>query len=266
MSFYQELKMEFSRLCRIHHILDERIEVYVDNEYSEFEGLQKQTSNSGPVLAGRSRLVGKFNGNMGISHTFYPTPFSGTIREILDIPMDTAPNRALVVSALNAVAAWSDPELRTLHCTEKGSLRCTRLLVNTLKKEGYSCPGLIGFQPVFMEKLGEEFGIWNTAVIDQSELNEETRKIEAIECADDAHIFQLFAWSDVVVATGATLISGTLPDIVEMSEITGVPLMFYGTSIAGTANLMNLNRFCPEARSIESTTEELFSKPLAKIA
>ena len=47
------------------------------------------------------------------------------------------------------------------------------------------------------------------------------------------------AWADLLLVTGTTLVNGTLPDFLNKK-----PVIFYGTTIAGAAHLMGLERFC----------------------
>jgi hypothetical protein len=46
-------------------------------------------------------------------------------------------------------------------------------------------------------------------------------------------------WADLLLVTGTTLVNGTIGDFLGRK-----PLLFYGTTIAGAAHLMNWDRFC----------------------
>jgi len=80
-----------------------------------------------------------------MSHTFYPMQFEGTVTELLSMNLEGSGDRAVFIAGMNAVCSFVNPGLRTLHCSESGSLRCTTTLVQQLRDSGYSCPGLIGF-------------------------------------------------------------------------------------------------------------------------
>jgi len=242
MPFYAALKLRFAELCRQQQIVDAKIVVKVDHSYSD---------HSGAVLAGRSRLIAEFRGSPGMSYTFHPFQFEGTIKELLSMELEGSSDRAVFIAGMNAVCSFANPSLRTLHCSDSGSLRCTKTLVEQLRDKGYSCPGLIGFQPSLLKALTDSFGNSNTFCVDQLELAESIRRSADIDILDESHLQQLISWSDVLVVTGAMLVSGSLPDILEWAEISGKPILFYGPSIAGAAELMDLPRFCPEARSIE---------------
>jgi len=241
MPFYSSLKLRFAELCNRHQLEGTTLTVKIDPTYSE---------HSGAALAGRTRLIANFQGYSGMSHTFHPFQFEGTVGELLAMDLEGSADRAVFVAGMNAVCSSVNPDLRTMHCSEDGSLRCTQTLVQQLRDNGYDCPGLIGFQPSLLKALIEGFGDSNTVCVDQHELAESIRLCSDVDLLDETSLQQLVGWSDVLVVTGATLVSGVLPDIQEWAEMSGKPILFYGTSIAGAAELMDLPRFCPEARSV----------------
>ncbi|BAW31470.1 MAG TPA: DUF364 domain-containing protein [Methanothermobacter sp.] len=51
--------------------------------------------------------------------------------------------------------------------------------------------------------------------------------------------------SDIIVVTGSTIANGTFKEIMDMGA--DKRLIFYGTTIAGIAALMGVERFCPLA-------------------
>jgi len=51
-------------------------------------------------------------------------------------------------------------------------------------------------------------------------------------------------WCDLALVTGTTVVNGTLEAIL---EVAGEKAVFYGISIAGVAELLGLERFCPRS-------------------
>jgi hypothetical protein len=51
----------------------------------------------------------------------------------------------------------------------------------------------------------------------------------------------------VGVATGSTVVNGSINDLIEKFQEAGKPLVFFGNAIAGVASLTNLDRICPFA-------------------
>ena len=47
-------------------------------------------------------------------------------------------------------------------------------------------------------------------------------------------------WADLLLVTGTTLVNDTIEEFLQQK-----PTLFYGTTIAGAAHLMDWDRFCP---------------------
>ena len=54
----------------------------------------------------------------------------------------------------------------------------------------------------------------------------------------------LFERSPLVMITGTTLANGTIDGLLEMADRYGSRVVFYGTTIAGAAYLLGLERWC----------------------
>jgi len=52
-------------------------------------------------------------------------------------------------------------------------------------------------------------------------------------------------WCDLPLVAGTTVVNGTLEPIL---KVAGAKAVFYGISIAGVAELLGLERFCPRSR------------------
>nr|QNO43388.1 hypothetical protein PBCIBCPC_00008 [Methanosarcinales archaeon ANME-2c ERB4] len=55
---------------------------------------------------------------------------------------------------------------------------------------------------------------------------------------------EVLRWCDLALVTGMTVVNGTLEPILEAA---GAKAVFYGISIAGVAELLGLERFCPRS-------------------
>ena len=51
-------------------------------------------------------------------------------------------------------------------------------------------------------------------------------------------------WCDLALVTGTAVVNGTLEAIL---KVAGAKAVFYGISIAGVAELLGLERFCPRS-------------------
>jgi uncharacterized protein (DUF4213/DUF364 family) len=59
---------------------------------------------------------------------------------------------------------------------------------------------------------------------------------------------ELVEWCEVGLATGSSVVNGTINEILERFEAAGKPVVFFGNTISGVAALLNLERICPFAR------------------
>jgi hypothetical protein len=55
-------------------------------------------------------------------------------------------------------------------------------------------------------------------------------------------------WCGVGLATGSSLVNGTIDDIYDRFGGAGKPLVFFGNTISGAAALLGLDRLCPFGR------------------
>ncbi|GAG43712.1 unnamed protein product, partial [marine sediment metagenome] len=58
---------------------------------------------------------------------------------------------------------------------------------------------------------------------------------------------RLVDWCEVGLATGSSIVNGTINDIRRRFQDAGKPLLFFGNTIAGAAVLLDLDRVCPFA-------------------
>ena len=54
----------------------------------------------------------------------------------------------------------------------------------------------------------------------------------------------LVEWSEVGLATGSSIVNGTI-EIIRRFTDDNKPLVFFGNTISGTAALLDLDRLCP---------------------
>jgi len=49
----------------------------------------------------------------------------------------------------------------------------------------------------------------------------------------------------LILISGSTLANGTIDDLMELAESNNQRVVFYGTTVAGAAYLLGLDRMCP---------------------
>ena len=63
-----------------------------------------------------------------------------------------------------------------------------------------------------------------------------------------ADLARLVEWYDVGLATGSSIVNGTIDDIVDRFQAACKRLVFFGNTISGAAALLGLRRMCPFGR------------------
>ena len=94
---------------------------------------------------------------------------------------------------------------------------------------------MVGFQPRMVEALSERFEIKLTDM-DQANIGAEK---SGIPVYSPGRTQEHLEWCDVAVVTGTTIVNGTI-DQFTISK----PVVYYGITLSGAAELLGLNHFC----------------------
>ena len=205
------------------------------------EAIGNPESDDFPLMKGKERLMqAELEGSAGQAFTDQYGDFEGSLRDILNSDLINNYRKAIFIASLNAALRHMGLIQGTIHCKDKEPGECAVQLVQHIKSQ-YGSPKItqIGFQPKFVEKLSASFDL---RVIDLDEDNIDTQKyntlIEGPDKTDDA-----IDWADLLLVTGTTIANGTIEQFLNRK-----PVLFYGTTIAGSAHLMGWDRFCAKGR------------------
>ena len=205
------------------------------------EAIGNPESDDFPLMKGKERLMqAELEGSAGQAFTDQYGDFEGTLKDILESDLNNNYRKAIFISSLNAALRHMGLVKGTIHCRDKEPGECAVELVKHIKSK-YGNPKItqIGFQPKFVEKISTSFDL---RVIDLDKDNIGTKKyntlIEGPDKTDDA-----IDWADLLLVTGTTIANGTIEQFLNRK-----PVLFYGTTIAGTAHLMGWDRFCAKGR------------------
>jgi uncharacterized protein (DUF4213/DUF364 family) len=236
-NFYKELLDEFKIIAEENGLLNEKVSIKGKTLNTE-EAIGTPSRKDYPIIKGREKLMqAEFRGEKGQAFTDMPAEFSGTIEEIINRPIKTNFDRAVLISTLNAVCKYLNIADRTIHCKDEEPEKCAEELVEHIN-EMYGSPkiALIGLQPAMLQRLSENF---NVRVVDMDEEQIGSIKfgveIENAELKTD----DVLNWCQL----GSTSANDTITKF-----ITEKTVIFFGTTIAGTAALMNYSRFCPYSK------------------
>jgi uncharacterized protein (DUF4213/DUF364 family) len=236
---YAELRKRLLDLCESHNLLNEPVRIRA-RVLSTEEAIGNPEADDFPLQKGKERLMSaEFGTGTGQAFTDLYGDFSGKLQDVIDMPLKNNFKRAIFVSAMNAVLRHLKEIQGTIHCRDKEPALCAAELVHFIR-DRYGEPKItqVGFQPRMVEHLTAAFPY---RILDMDPDNIGTRKfgaqVEGPEATPEA-----VAWADLLLVTGTTLVNGTINDFLSHK-----PVLFYGTTIAGAAHLMNWTRFCAKS-------------------
>lgn len=233
---YEELRNRALQSCRGKGLLDERVVVRA-RALSTEEAIGNPERDDFPLQKGRERLMqADFRGSLGQAFTDHFGDFEGSLAEVFDMALKNNYRRAVFLAALNAVFRHLGLIDHTVHCRDKGPTECAAQIGSYIEERfGRVKVTQIGFQPCIAEAVAKKFAC---RLLDLDEDNIGREKfgvvIEGAEKTDEA-----IEWADLLLVTGSTLSNDTVGRF-----LTGKPVLFYGTTIAAPAYLMNWERFC----------------------
>lgn len=236
---YEEIKQKLFRLCKYQNLLAQPVSVRARVLTTE-EAIGNPEADDFPLQKGKERLMqADFLDAVGQAFTDQYGDFEGILEDVSHMNLKNNFRRAVFVATVNAVLRYMKMIDKTIHCRDQGPSHCALELLSYLKaRYGLAKIAQIGFQPRMVESLASEFPL---RVLDLDPDNIGSRKfgipIEGPENTEEA-----IDWADLLLVTGTTLVNGTLGGFLGRK-----PVVFYGTSIAGAAHLMNWDRFCAKS-------------------
>lgn len=239
--FYDELKERFATLLEKAGITEEQVTIDARSLTPE-EAIGITRRKDFPIITGKDVMAqAQCMGAVGQAFTDAPSVFRGTLGDIcaLDIKTDSH-NRGLFIAALNAVMNYLGQVECTVHCRHDGPEQCAEDAADFITRV-YGRPkiGLIGYQPSLLERLSKDFSI---RAADLSPVN--IGQVRYGVLVEDGGIPGVSAsiceWADLVLCTGSTICNGSIVDFLGLKD----KVLFYGTTLAGAAKLMDLPRLC----------------------
>lgn len=237
MDFYKDIKERFFNLIKEKNLMSSRVEVISARTLTPQEVIGRPERDDFPLLKGKEVMIqADFKGSLGQAFTDMPGNYSGSLQEILAIPLDNNFEKAVFIATLNAVLRYLNYISKTVHCKDKEPAECAAHLVDYIK-ERFGDPRIafIGMQPAMIEALAAYFKI---RVTDLDKDNIGKRKggvlIESV-----LKTKEILSWADIILATGTTAANNTLPSL-----LIEKPIIFYGVTIAGVAYLKGYEQYC----------------------
>jgi hypothetical protein len=237
MDFYKDIKERFFNLIKEKDLMPSKIQVVRARTLTPQEVIGRPERDDFPLLKGKEvMLQADFKGSLGQAFTDMPGNYSGTLKEIFDMSLNNNFERAVFISALNAVLRYLNYISKAVHCKDKEPGECAAHLV-VYVKERFGNPRIafIGMQPAMVEALAAQFEI-RAVDLDPDNLGQ---KRCGVLIEDVSHTEEILSWADLIVATGTTAVNDTLTPLLK-----GKPIIFYGVTIAGVAYLKGYEQYC----------------------
>lgn len=240
MDFYEELKNQMEEIAVRNNILDIPIKV-TGKILSNKEAIGTPKRKDFPLIKGKESLMeADFNGCKGQAFTDMPSNFSGSIKEIISLSLNNNKNRAIFIATLNALTNYLKISSNNIHCHDEEPEVCAQKLVKYIKdKFGDAKIGMVGFQPAMIDFLKKDFDI---RILDLNPDNIGKQRHDVLIEDGEKDLESVINWADVILVTGSTIVNGTIVNFLNLNK----PVIFFGTTIAGAAALMDLKRICFE--------------------
>ncbi len=242
MNIYDELKLELAKILDENNLSKETI-LIKSKTLTEEEAIGITERKDFPLITGKEiMLQAEFKGAIGQAFTSAPTVFTGTLDKIVELNLDDDDHaKGLFVASLNAIMRYLNLSDKTIHCRNEEPELCAVEFKNHLKEKYKNAKiALVGYQPAILENLSKDF---NVRVLDLSHKNIGKNKFGIIvEHGINDYDEVVLEWADLVLCTGSTICNGSIVHFLDLNK----PVIFFGTTIAGAADMLGLKRLCFE--------------------
>lgn len=240
MNIYDKLKVELKKILEENNLSEENIIINSKTLTSE-EAIGIPERKDFPILTGKEiMLQAEFRGAIGQAFTSAPTVFKGTLFEIVNLDLENDDHaKGLFIASLNAIMRYINKTDRTIHCKNDEPELCGKKFNEHLKEEYKDAKiAIIGYQPAILENVSKDF---NVRLLDLSPENIGKEKFGVlIEDGIKDYEEVVLEWADLVLCTGSTIANGSIVHFLDLDK----PVIFFGTTIAGAAEILGLNRLC----------------------
>lgn len=247
MDILEKARRELKRICSEQGLdRNERITVRVLTP-DEAIGTADETF---VIKKGKERVIeARFRDTTGQGFTDTPGNWDGTLGELLELDLGKTGQRAIFTASLNAVLRQLDLATGVIHCKDDEPSRCGAEIPEQLRQRSDARRYvLIGLQPAILKGLAGAFGAASVKVLDMNPDNIGSVK-EGVTIMDgEKDLPEVVVWCDAGLATGSSIVNGSINEILARFRDAGKPVIFFGNTISGVAALLNLERICPLAR------------------
>lgn len=241
----QEAKSRFIELLQSQtdtSHMDLRDEVVMSRPLSAAEAIGDTGRDDFPIIRGKEVLMQAiYRGVAGQAFSAAKGDFHGTLGDVLKLPLAENFERTVFVATINAVLRYLGKIEKTVHCKDDGPKRCAACLAEWINLQGSDMVGLVGMQPALLEALVKSMGSERVMASDLAEAGSVRCGVKVLDGMDSSEMIER---CQLVLITGSTLVNGTIDELMENANYHERRVVYYGTTIAGTAYLLGLERWC----------------------
>jgi len=220
-----------------------RDELVISRPLSVSEAIGETGRDDFPLIRGKEVLMqAVYRGAVGQAFTAASGGFRGSLGDVLEMPINGCFERAVLIAAMNAVLRYLGKIEHTVHCRDDGPEKCKASMSEWIKEQGAKRVGLVGLQPALLEALAQALGPERVMVSDLAMAGAVRCQVRIL---DGMQAGQMFESCPLILATGSTFANGTIDDLMEAARCCNCRIVFYGSTAAGVAYLLDLERWCP---------------------
>lgn len=246
MDMLQEARRRFiaeMERCQGTKYRDLKAEIVVSSPLSSLEAIGNPDRDDFPILRGKEVLVqAVYGGTAGQAFSPDYGNFQGSLKDVLELPLESIFERAIMVATMNAVLRNLGLAGGTVHCKNTGPKICALLTEAWIIEQDADKVGMVGLQPALLESVVKALGPERVMVSDLAEAGQTRCGVKVLDGLEAAQIFEQ---CPLILMTGSTLVNGTIDGLMETAGQHGNRVVFFGTTVAGAAYLLGLERWCP---------------------
>lgn len=242
MNTLQNFQQGFADLVSINNLLTETVQVEI-KPLTAKQAIGAPARQDFPIQKGKERILeAKFKGSAGQAFTDSFRDYQGTIADLLELDLGNRFNASIFSAAANAILRHLGLVQGTVHCRDQEPSQCAPKLIEYLSNKHPDCKSvaLVGLQPAMCEALAQHYDL---GVLDLDPDNIGQKMAGALIRDGRQDLAEVIGQSDLVLATGSTLGNNSIGSV--LAAAGGRPVVFFGVTISGAAELLGLERFCP---------------------
>ncbi|MEA5115172.1 MAG: DUF364 domain-containing protein [Geobacteraceae bacterium] len=248
MDILEKAREKLAAICSERNL--DRKEKITVRSLSPDEAIGAKADEEFVIKKGKERVIeATFRDARGQAFTDAPGNWEGTLGELLALDLVKTGCRSVFTAGLNAVLRSLGLASGTVHCKDEEPSKCgAEMPAEVHKLFGTRRIGMLGLQPAILKEMVDAYGKVGMRVADLNPDNIGTVREDLLVMDGEKELGALVEWCEVGLATGSSVVNGTINEILERFEAAGKPVVFFGNTISGVAALLNMKRICPFAR------------------